>query len=146
PSGWVKVQDRVGDTFRWKGENVSAGEVRDHICRLPNVHDAVVFGVKLGGYDGQAGAAGITLHDTSSAAETELMTKLYGELKKKGVPSYAAPRLVRLMGMYLKGDLVKKSWDPRSGEGDKLYWLNGEKYEKLDASSWSSIEAGQAKL
>lgn len=101
------------------------------------------------------------------------MTKLYGELKKKGVPSYAAPRLVRLMGMYvflpssnlidvdanhvirvtvnatfkqLKGDLVKKSWDPRNGEGDKLYWLNGEKYEKLDASSWSSIEAGQAKL
>lgn len=46
----------------------------------------------------------------------------------------------------LKGDLVKKSWDPRSGEGDKLYWLNGEKYEKLDVSSWSSIEAGQAKL
>lgn len=46
----------------------------------------------------------------------------------------------------LKVDLVKKSWDPRSGEGDKLYWLNGNKYEKLDASSWSSIEAGQAKL
>lgn len=46
----------------------------------------------------------------------------------------------------LKGDLVKKSWDPRSGEKDKLYWLNGNKYEKLDESSWSSIEAGQAKL
>lgn len=48
-SGWVKFQDRVGDTFRWKGENVSAGEVRDHICRIPGVHDAVVYGVKLRG-------------------------------------------------------------------------------------------------
>ena len=49
-SGWVKFQDRVGDTFRWKGENVSAGEVRDHICQIDGVHDAVVYGVKLNGY------------------------------------------------------------------------------------------------
>lgn len=49
-SGWVKFQDRVGDTFRWKGENVSAGEIRDHICRIEGVHDAVVYGVKLSGY------------------------------------------------------------------------------------------------
>lgn len=48
-SGWVKFQDRVGDTFRWKGENVSAGEIRDHICRIEGVHDAVVYGVKLDG-------------------------------------------------------------------------------------------------
>lgn len=48
-SGWVRFQDRVGDTFRWKGENVSAGEIRDHICRIDGVHDAVVYGVKLAG-------------------------------------------------------------------------------------------------
>lgn len=48
--GWVKFQDRVGDTFRWKGENVSAGEIRDHICQIPGVHDAVVYGVKLTSY------------------------------------------------------------------------------------------------
>ena len=45
-------------------------------------------------YDGQAGAAGITLEDTS--AENGFMTNLYRELKKKGVPSYALPRLVRI--------------------------------------------------
>jgi acyl-CoA synthetase (AMP-forming)/AMP-acid ligase II len=114
-SGWVRFQDRVGDTFRWKGENVSAGEVRDHICRIDGVHDAVVYGVKLNGYvswlsccshgeivllmgccryDGQAGAAGITLE--SPAVETEAMSTLYKQLKKKGVPSYALPRLVRV--------------------------------------------------
>jgi acyl-CoA synthetase (AMP-forming)/AMP-acid ligase II len=46
-SGWIRFHDRMGDTFRWKGENVSAGEVRDHIAKLDGVQDAVVYGVKL---------------------------------------------------------------------------------------------------
>lgn len=46
-----------------------------------------------------------------------------------------------------KGDLVKKSWDPRNGgEGDSLYWLNGTKYERLTDQSWSDIDGGKAKL
>jgi acyl-CoA synthetase (AMP-forming)/AMP-acid ligase II len=48
--GWVRFHDRMGDTFRWKGENVSAGEVRDHIAKLDEVSDAVVYGVKLAKY------------------------------------------------------------------------------------------------
>ncbi|KAJ5179318.1 hypothetical protein N7492_002528 [Penicillium capsulatum] len=154
-SGWVKFQDRVGDTFRWKGENVSAGEIRDHICRIDGVHDAVVYGVKLSGYDGQAGAAGITLEEQSPAFESELASKLYRELKRRGVPSYAFPRLVRFTEKVAtgvtfkqaKGDLVKKSWDPREDSaGDTMYWLNGTKYEKLDGDSWLGIESGKAKL
>lgn len=46
-SGWVRFHDRMGDTFRWKGENVSAGEVREHLAKLDDVNDAVVYGVKL---------------------------------------------------------------------------------------------------
>ncbi|KKK13749.1 putative bifunctional fatty acid transporter and acyl-CoA synthetase [Aspergillus rambellii] len=153
--GWVKFQDRVGDTFRWKGENVSAGEVRDHICRIPDVHDAVVYGVKLSAYDGRAGAAGITLEDPSETTATEFMGKLHSELRKKGVPTYAVPRLVRLTEKVAtgvtfkqaKGDITKKGWDPRSDwKGDKLFWLNGTKYETLNDESWSCIESGRAKL
>ncbi|KAL2834466.1 hypothetical protein BDW59DRAFT_137907 [Aspergillus cavernicola] len=153
--GWVKFQDRVGDTFRWKGENVSAGEIRDHISGIPGVHDAVVYGVKLSAYDGQAGAAGITLEDSSEAAATDFMGKLYPKFKKKGIPSYALPRLVRLTEKVAtgvtfkqaKGELSKKGWNPLGDwNGDKLYWLNGRRYEPLTDASWVLIESGQAKL
>ncbi|KAL1969890.1 hypothetical protein VTN77DRAFT_7399 [Rasamsonia byssochlamydoides] len=153
--GWVRFQDRVGDTFRWKGENVSAGEIRDHICRIPNVQDAVVYGVKLAGYDGQAGAAGITLERWTPETETEFINKLYKALKAKGVPSYALPRLVRITKRVAtgvtfkqaKGELAKRGWDPAvDWDGDQLYWLNGTRYEKLDAESWAGIESGRAKL
>ncbi|KAJ6172162.1 hypothetical protein N7470_001229 [Penicillium chermesinum] len=153
-SGWIKFQDRMGDTFRWKGENVSAGEIRDHICRIEGVHDAVVYGVKLDGYDGQAGAAAITLEDQSAASQSAFISKLYGELKAKGVPSYAFPRLVRFIEKVstgvtfkqAKGDLVKRKWVPGKNQTDGLYWLNGTRYERLDLPSWSQIEQGRAKL
>lgn len=107
-SGWVQFYDRIGDTFRWKGENVSAGEIREYIGKLPGVLDAVVYGVKLPrlvkflqlkictkdvSYDGQAGAAAITLE---SSDYEKFMNGLYVALKKSGVPNYAVPRLVRI--------------------------------------------------
>ncbi|KAJ9261168.1 hypothetical protein DTO207G8_318 [Paecilomyces variotii] len=154
-SGWIRFQDRVGDTFRWKGENVSAGEVRDHICRLPGVHDAVVYGVRLQSYDGQAGAAAITLEKWTPESEREFISTLYKALRAKGVPTYAIPRFVRFIEKVstgvtfkqAKGDLAKKGWDPRKDAGgDSLYWLNGSQYQPLDESSWTGIEAGAAKL
>lgn len=46
-----------------------------------------------------------------------------------------------------KGDIVKKSWHEHApGNSDKLYWLNGHVYERLDVKSWSAIESGRAKL
>jgi acyl-CoA synthetase (AMP-forming)/AMP-acid ligase II len=45
--GWVKFVERAGDSYRWKGENVSAGEVKDHISRMTEVQDIEVYGVVL---------------------------------------------------------------------------------------------------
>jgi acyl-CoA synthetase (AMP-forming)/AMP-acid ligase II len=95
--GWVYFMDRSGDTYRWRGENVSAGEVRDHIAKLPEVQDAVVYGIRLPGYDGQAGAATITLYDHRSTAESNFAEELYARLRGSGLTAYQVPRLLRLL-------------------------------------------------
>ncbi|PMD21149.1 acetyl-CoA synthetase-like protein [Hyaloscypha hepaticicola] len=148
--GWVRFHDRMGDTFRWKGENVSAGEVRDHLAKLDGVLDAVVYGVKLASYDGQAGAAALTI----DIPEDLFMKNLYSGLKKTGLPSYAMPRLVRITKEIeanatfkkSKNDLIKKSWIQSEAGTDKLYWLDGQVYRPLDGTAWGGIESGRAKL
>ncbi len=55
--------------YRWNGENVSAGEVREHIARTPGVTDVTIHAVKLDGYDGRAGAAAITLAPSAQRKE-----------------------------------------------------------------------------
>lgn len=92
--GWIHFVDRVGDTYRWKGENVAAGEVRDHVADLPGVVDATIYGMKLQAYDGQAGCAAIFLDRKTEP--NGFMGTLYKLLRKRGVPKYAIPRLVRV--------------------------------------------------
>jgi acyl-CoA synthetase (AMP-forming)/AMP-acid ligase II len=91
--GWVHFVDRVGDTYRWKGENVAAGEVRDHVSALDGVVDATIYGLRLDGYDGQAGCAAIFLN---GAEVHGFMSDLWRNLRDRGVPKYAVPRLVRV--------------------------------------------------
>jgi non-ribosomal peptide synthetase component E (peptide arylation enzyme) len=92
--GWVHFVDRVGDTYRWKGENVAAGEVRDHVALLDGVVDATIYGLRLDAYDGQAGCAAIFLQKGMDA--NNFMSSLWGRLRASGVPKYAIPRLVRI--------------------------------------------------
>jgi fatty-acyl-CoA synthase len=61
--GYFYFIDRIGDTFRWKGENVSTTEVAEVIARYPGVAEANVYGVKIDRLDGRAGMAAITPDD-----------------------------------------------------------------------------------
>ncbi|NLU83866.1 long-chain-acyl-CoA synthetase [Rhodococcus sp. HNM0569] len=92
--GWMHVAfvDRLGDTFRWKGENVATTEVAGALAMHPSIDDAVVYGVQIPGTDGRAGMAAVTLHDGEKFDGGDLAQFLYDRL-----PSYAVPLFVRIV-------------------------------------------------
>ncbi|KAF2668444.1 bifunctional fatty acid transporter and acyl-CoA synthetase [Microthyrium microscopicum] len=151
--GWIKFVERAGDSYRWKGENVSAGEVKDHITKSTEVQDCEVYGTILDRYDGQAGAAAVILHNP--ALQEQFMSGLYEKLRTQGLTEYQVPRLVRFIPAMsvnatfknLKTELKTLTWDPlkqRPGEG--LWVLNGSKYVRLDENGWRDVQSGQARL
>jgi fatty-acyl-CoA synthase len=87
--GFFYFADRIGDSFRWKGENVSSDEVERAIACCPGVLQAVVYGVTVPGMEGKAGMAAILVREDFDLAA--LRRRLIAEL-----PDYARPVFVRL--------------------------------------------------
>ncbi|KAF7642149.1 hypothetical protein LDENG_00263540 [Lucifuga dentata] len=123
---FLYFRDRVGDTFRWKGENVSTMEVSDTLGELDFIQEVNVYGVTVPGHEGRAGMAAVVLkHDQ------ELNTsKLYTHLEKS-LPAYAWPRFIRIQSALdvtetfkqQKGKLVQEGFDPDLTE-DPVYLLD----------------------
>ena len=88
-AGFYYFVDRMGDTFRWKGENVSTTEVAAVVRGAPGVADAVVYGVSVPGQEGRAGMAAVV------AAEGFAPEALRSHLAAR-LPAYAQPLFVRL--------------------------------------------------
>ena len=84
--------DRLGDTYRWRGENVSTIEVENVISKHLNSSEVVVYGVEIPGQEGKAGMATIT--------STNVNMKELGEYIKADLPSYAKPLFVRLVAEF----------------------------------------------
>lgn len=99
--GNLFFKDRTGDTFRWKGENVSTSEVEAVMSNLVDYKDVVVYGAEIRGQEGRAGMAAVLDPD-----ETVDLNKLVAGVKKT-LPSYARPILIRILrkidltGMFL---------------------------------------------
>ncbi|MDL9938896.1 long-chain-acyl-CoA synthetase [Gordonia sp. ABSL1-1] len=85
--------DRIGDTFRWKGENVATTEVEAVLDGHPDVAESVVFGVAVPGADGKAGMAAVMLADGADFDPVGLADHV-----REGLPAYALPMFVRLVG------------------------------------------------
>jgi fatty-acyl-CoA synthase len=146
--GYFYFVDRIGDTFRWKGENVATSEVAEALGVVPGVKEANVYGVAVPGADGRAGMAAIV---AGNGFDIEgLATALAGNL-----PAYARPVFVRLQPeMEITGtfkqrkvELVKDGFDPATIH-EPLYWLdhaNG-RYEPLTAELYAAIVSGGVKL
>jgi fatty-acyl-CoA synthase len=146
--GYFYFVDRIGDTFRWKGENVATSEVAEALSVVAGVREANVYGVTVSGMDGRAGMAALV-----TAPEFEI-AKL-ADVLVGGLPVYARPVFVRLLpaieitGTFKqrKVELVNAGFDPDQVR-DPLFWLNhaSGKYEPLTRDVYAAVVSGEVKL
>jgi fatty-acyl-CoA synthase len=146
--GYIYFVDRVGDTFRWKGENVSTSEVEIAISSMPGVKHAVVSGVAVPGHEGRAGMAAITPRE---GVDVE---GLYRHLAER-LPTYARPIFLRLQPdaettgtlKYRKVDLAAAGFDPMK-TSDPLFVADSERntYAPITPELFRTIVAGGVRL
>lgn len=147
--GYMYFRDRSGDTFRWRGENVSTTEVEGTLSRVLNQTDVAVYGVEVPGVEGKAGMAAIA--DPKAKVSPNV---LYQELQKV-LPPYARPIFLRLLpqvdttGTFKiqKTRLQMEGFDPHQ-TSDRLYFLDLKlgKYVPLDECLYERICSGKAAL
>jgi len=146
--GYFYFVDRIGDTFRWKGENVATSEVSEALGVVAGVKEANVYGVAVPGADGRAGMAALVAGEGFDIGT--LADALAGNLAP-----YARPVFVRLQPeMEITGtfkqrkvELVQEGFDPRTIR-DPLYWLDPAtgRYEPMTAAVMDAITNGTIKL
>ncbi|MBM4523998.1 long-chain-acyl-CoA synthetase [Rhodococcus hoagii] len=121
----VAFVDRLGDTFRWKGENVATTEVEGAMSAHPAIEQSVVYGVAVPGTDGKAGMAAVTLRDGHELDGARLAAHLFDRL-----PSYAVPLFVRVVDSLettstFKSRKVELREEAYSSDVERLYVLAG---------------------
>ncbi len=142
--------DRVGDTFRWKGENVATQEVAELLNAAPGVSETAVYGVTIPGAEGRAGMALIVLAPGSSFDPAR-----YYAFVERALPAYARPLFVRLAESmdvtatlkHTKRRLQEEGYDPRIVP-DPLYFRDDQRrvYVRLDETLKQHIDAGDVQL
>ena len=141
--------DRVGDTFRWKSENVSTNEVGEIINGFGQVKFSNVYGVEVPGADGRAGMAALTLNDDVDALDLEA----FAAYVRSELPVYAVPLFLRVQSdidvtgtfKMVKGDLRKQAYNLEEIEDSVYVMRHGEDtYSPLDQDYLEVIRSGKA--
>ena len=148
--GYFFFVDRIGDTFRWKGENVATSEVSETISVIPGIAECTVYGVKVPGCEGRAGMAALVLDPS-----VDFDTVAFHAYLATHLPDYARPVFLRIRpaldvtGTFKqrKVDLVKEGADP-AGIADPLFVLHPKekRFIRLDAELYAAITGGQIRL
>jgi fatty-acyl-CoA synthase len=141
--GFYYFVDRVGDSFRWKGENVAAEEVAAALRACPGVTDALVYGVKVAGHEGRAGMAAVT----------GMFDWLELERRLGSLPRWARPVFLRLTDEIARTETFKpkralyvaQGFDPGQGE-DRLFVLGENGYRTLGGEVFEEIMRGELRL
>jgi acyl-CoA synthetase (AMP-forming)/AMP-acid ligase II len=149
--GWRHIQfvDRLGDTFRWKGENVATTEVEAALRTAPGIDDCTVYGVQVPNADGRAGMAALCCEDAAFDGAA-LAAHVTAQL-----PAYAVPLFLRRVAALemtatfktRKQTLREEGADPARVR-DPLYVLRdpARGYEPLTAAIWNELQAGKIRL
>jgi fatty-acyl-CoA synthase len=146
--GFFHFVDRVGDTFRWKGENVATSEVNDAIRECKGVLDATTYGVEVAGHDGRAGMSAIVIGEGFD------LTAFADHLAAR-LPAYAQPLFVRISASLdatetfkqKKHQLAREGFDPAIVT-DPLYVRDPAlgAYLPLQAADHTSIVNGAIRI
>jgi len=142
--GYYYFVDRVGDTFRWKGENVATSEVSQAIAAFPGIREANVYGVAVPGAEGRAGMAAV-------AVDGELDLEAFRTHLIFYLPSYARPLFLRIQNelqvtatfKHTKNDLMREGYDP-AATPDLIYLDDAERHAfvRIDNDVYKRIKTG----
>ena len=150
--GHVSFVDRIGDTFRWKGENVSTTQVESTI-RSSEVKECAVYGVSLDKYEGKAGCALIKVESTETPPLDSIRQALQSNLPKEAWPVFLRFTEGDLPTTetykYQKQELASQGFGPDnlSQEGDQTFVrINNDNFVKLTSEIFLEIQEGSARL
>lgn len=148
--GFFFFGDRVGDTFRWKSENVATTEVAQVVGLYPAIAEANVYGTLVPNHDGRAGMAAVVVKQD----QTLDFKDLYQYMRKK-LPRYAIPLFIRFVpSMELTGTFKQQKVVFRNQgidlskipKSDPVFWLKGDTYVPFTPQDLADIEAGKVRL
>jgi acyl-CoA synthetase (AMP-forming)/AMP-acid ligase II len=153
--GRVFFSDRIGDTFRWKSENVSTNEVSYAVGLHPSVREANVYGVELPHHDGRAGCVAIAF---DRAPDADVLRSLARHVRDV-LPRYAVPLFLRVVdqvgggaqttGTNKQQKHVLREAGVKPGalqDGSVLYWLKKGAYVPFREKDWRELEGGRVRL
>ena len=147
-AGFIYFIDRIGDTFRWKGENVATSEVAAAITAFPGIREANVYGVRVPSTEGAAGMAAVV-------TDGPLDFVAFREHLARWLPPYARPLFVRITDRieatdtfkHTKVALARQGYDP-TATTDAIYFDNPDRraFVRLDGVHYARIQAGDVRL
>ncbi|MCJ1463358.1 hypothetical protein MMC07_001965 [Pseudocyphellaria aurata] len=156
-------KDRLGDTYRWKSENVSTAEVAQVLGQFPGILEANVYGVQVPGSDGQAGCAAVII---SAEWRQTFDWASFARFALDRLPRYAVPVFVRVVAGELgvmgshnhkqnKVPMRAEGINPElrgtkvaGGEADLFFWMPAkeDRYIPFEDNDWAGLTQGKARL
>jgi acyl-CoA synthetase (AMP-forming)/AMP-acid ligase II len=157
--GRLWFSDRIGDTFRWRSENVSTAEVAEVLGQHPAILEACVYGVEIPNHDGRAGCAAVLLKDVPNADTPvpESVLKSLATFARNKLPKYAVPVFLRVVTEILSTGNNKQQKHVLRAEGvelgkvscgDRIFYLRAgsDRFEAFSRKEWNEVNGGMVKL